>query len=841
MPQHMKRIFLLSLMLFLCLFSEAQEKISYQSLDSRNPILFKGKSIVYKGKTIDLGPKSFFIDRELSDAQVAKYPFTFNSINAAVKQLTNGSEAAPMTLYIAPNVYWIDNPDDPEIRKPEGNGSVPYGLIVKCEWLRFYGLSDNPENIVIAANRGQTIGAVGNYTLFKFSGEGTSSENITFGNYCNVDLNFPLKPELNRPKRASAIVQAQLIHCDGDKIVARNTRFISRLNLCPFVGGKRVLFDNCHFESTDDALCGTAVYLNSTFDFYSSKPFYWTRGTGAVFLNCDVQLFTSENQFFTKANGQLAVVDTRFSSKNNINLAWNDNLPKETRNYQFQVTLNKTPVLIGKNDEASTIDMSNLNALNAYRFNYNGKTIYNTYNLLSGNDDWDPMNIKELVLAAEKEQQKKYTQLPMQLLISPTQISIETNKNTALLKATVNRFGNYELKGEKIIWSVDAKDKTFVNLKPNSDGSECEIIPNNPNDDVRTVIITAKTSSGLEAASVIYVAPPKLESPKFKEIPRLSKINNGTLKVHYKLDSNFKDQSQISWFRCTDNKGSNTIEVSVSRNDIPLVQYPLNNGDVGYYIMASIAPKNSRSDAGKSLTIVTEKPISSKDIVANKNLLSTNFKNNSTKNQLEIIPGFWTFKPFEKEGSDTAKDAWHFGKGVDGADNQYGLLQTGRSATLLYTPIERKYTDMKLQWSVTPFKTAGQGFSVAHLYMDVLIKFDTKTMSGYALRFIRTTKYHDAVDCVLLEYKKGVSTEISTAKTTTAFKGTCTINLEVIGNELVVKAVSNIAESEQKKSEDVSADVTLKAAINSNDFGGFGILYNGGSPTMINEVSAEWK
>ena len=209
----MKKIFFISLLLLFCLFSIAQEKIDYHSLDIKNPIQFNGTKIIYKGRTIALGPKSFFIDRELSDAEAAKYPYIFNSINEASKHLTDGSEAAPMTLYIAPNVYWIDNPDDPEIRKPQGKATVPYGLIIKCEWLRFYGLTDNPENVVLAANRGQTIGAVGNFTLFNISGNGTSAENITFGNYCNVDLIYPLKPELNRVKRASAIVQAQLIHC----------------------------------------------------------------------------------------------------------------------------------------------------------------------------------------------------------------------------------------------------------------------------------------------------------------------------------------------------------------------------------------------------------------------------------------------------------------------------------------------------------------------------------------------------------------------------------------------------------------------------------------------------
>lgn len=837
----MKKIFFVSILLFFCIFSKAQEKNQYRSLDSNNPILFTGKTIIYKGKTILLGPKSFFIDSQLSDAQVAKYPYVFNSINTASKELTDGTETAPMTLYVAPNVYWIDNPDDLEIRKPEGDNPVPYGLTVKCEWLRFFGLSDNPENVVLAVNRGQTIGALGNFTMFKFSGEGTSAENITFGNYCNVDLVFPLRPELNRKKRASAIVQAQLIHCDGDKITARNTRFISRLNLCPFVGGKRVLFDRCHFESTDDALCGTGVYLNSTLHFYSSKPFYWTRGTGAVFLNCDIKTFVSGKQFFTKANGQLAVIDTRFSAENTVHLGWNDNLPAETRNYQYNVSLNNKAVLIENNNPKATIDMSNLPVLNGYRFNYKGKTIYNTYNLLSGNDNWDPMQVKDIVLTAEKEQQQNYSQVPIQLLITSSQITLETNKDKAILKTKVNRFGNYESKSEKITWSVDEANKTIINLKPNEDGTECEVIPNNPNDEVRTVIVTAKTASGLEGVSVVYVAPPKLQSPQFIDMPKFLKIKDGNLKVQYQIDTTFKDQSQITWYRCIDEVGSHPIEIAVSRDNSPLVNYPLSIADAGFYIMASVAPKSIRSDAGKIFKIITKKPIGLKDFTANKNVLFTDFKNNSTKNQLEIVPGFWTLKPFEAEGSDNSKDAWFYGKGVDGADNQFGLLPTGRSGTLLYTPVERKYGDMKFQLTVTPFKTAGQGFSVANLYMDVLIKFDNKTMSGYALRFIRTTKYHDAVDCVLLEYKNGIPTEISSTITTNGFKGKYTISLEVLANHIIAKGTNDNPELISNKSKEVLSEVSLKTAINTTNWGGFGILYNGGSPTMINEINAEWK
>ena len=31
-------------------------------------------------------------------------------------------------------------------------------------------------------------------------------------------------------------------------------------------------------------------------------------------------------------------------------------------------------------------------------------------------------------------------------------------------------------------------------------------------------------------------------------------------------------------------------------------------------------------------------------------------------------------------------------------------------------------------------------------YLDLYIKFDTRTLTGYALRIIRTTKYSNAVD-----------------------------------------------------------------------------------------------
>ena len=168
-----------------------------------NPLLHDNY-ILYKGKKILLNDKNFYIDGNLKAQDTGKCPYVFTSVNEAMRHLKDGIESNPMTLYIAPNVYWIDNPDDPEIRKPS-HGDTPYGLEIKCSGLRIYGLSDDPQDVVLACNRGQTQGAIGNYTMFYMEGNEISAENITFGNYCNVDLTYPHNPALNRQKRMDAV------------------------------------------------------------------------------------------------------------------------------------------------------------------------------------------------------------------------------------------------------------------------------------------------------------------------------------------------------------------------------------------------------------------------------------------------------------------------------------------------------------------------------------------------------------------------------------------------------------------------------------------------------------
>ncbi len=821
-----------------------------EGINSLNKNLeFHGSYIAYKGKKIILGPKAFYIDGQLKDEEAEKYPYVFNSVNEAAKHFTDGTKDSPMILYIAPYVYWIDNPDDTTIRVPKHGDRAPFGLEIKCEWLKFYGLSDNASDVVLASNRGQTIGAKGNFTMFRISGQGTSSANITFGNYCNIDLNYPLKPALSRKKRASAIVQAQLIFCDGDKIVARNTRFVSRLNLCPFIGAKRILFDHCHFECTDDALNGTAVYLNCTFDFYSSKPFYRTIGTGAVFFNCDIRSFSRGGQFFSKTGGQLTVINTRIRSSTVKYLGWKDHPEEETRNYQFNVRMNGKNVFIDPKHAFATVEMKNKPVLDAHLFSYNGKLFCNTYNLLRGNDDWDPMGIKDIILAAEKESGRSLVDLPTQLIITPTRDTIETGKETVILKSTVNKFGNYRLKNEKVSWSMAPQFQSFAKLKINDDGT-CTVIPTNENDEIKEVIVTATTSTGLEAASVIYVSPAILDAPKFSLLPKIKNTKEGKLFVDYKLDTRFKGQSLITWYRCTDVKGDNAIEVAVSRFNLPDKYYKLTAGDIGYYIMAKASPKHVRSLPGAPIAAITSGPVSANDVRSNNKILNVDLRGMSTKYQPEVKPGFFTldcFAPADTHDwvAENDKDPWYVGRGVDGAANDTGLVQANKGARLRYTLVGNHFGDMKMSFTAVPAKTAGQGFSSARAqYMDVFIKFDTKTLTGYALRLIRTIKYGDAIDFILMKYENGIATPISKHVSASCYRPDCFITVQVMNNKLIADAYPRTKYYVIPNRPDVLQKVHIEASIDGNNFGGFGFQHTGtvgSGATLIKNLKIVWK
>ena len=830
----------------------------YVALDKDDPIVFCGDSIVYDEETIVLGEKALYVDATLSDEIADKYEYVFNDFNEAATAFTDGTEEEPMKVYIAPYVYWIDDPDDETVREAT-SGDIPYGLVIDCNNLHLIGLTKDPYNVVLAVNRGQTQGAKGNYTMFYFDGSGTRTENLTMGNYCNVDLEYSLKPELSREKRASAITQAQLALTNGDKIVAVNCNFISRLNACPFTGSSgRILFKDCHIECGDDALPGTAVYLDCTIGFYSSKPFYNTSGTGAVFLNCEITSDVKGTQYLTKAGGAVTLVDCNFvSDHEGFKVEWTPEPAYTLRCIQSNVTLNGKQITIAEDVPGNTVDLTGTEAAKAFVIVDKDKTVYNTYNLLQGKDGWDPLGNKDEIAKIDE----KYILYPYFMAVAPNVTKVKNgSKGTLTTSFKYFRNNSGDVFTDKVSWTVDDILKDYVKITQNEDGT-CDYTVVKSGDSSVTGIIYAKSAQGFAGGAYLTITPDIVSAPGFAKAPELTitkqpvesvysgnNVEAGCVTVNYTLTSDSKDISVINWYRVSTD-GKEKVKVATTRLDEPEYTYVLTPGDVGYCIMAEVTPKVLNSEAGTMMSTKTARVIAAEDKpLVN---ISTDFQNFVADYQPDVKEGNWTvsgFKPLDTAGYDwtaKAEAGWKYGEGEGGAADTMGLMQTVRGTRLLYTPMSGSYGDMGLTLNVNPCKSAGQGFGSATCqYMDVLIKTDNATLNGYALRIERTNKYSNAVDFKLVKYTDGLAEAITEPVSASCYNTVCTITLSVKGTTLSAHVTTTKKQNDEQAAAGLAHEVNLTAEIAPNTYGGVGVIHTGtagANSTLLTQLNVTWE
>ncbi|MCF0262034.1 MAG: hypothetical protein HUK23_03885, partial [Sphaerochaetaceae bacterium] len=523
----------------------------YKSLDpaSSEKIYFDGYTVKWGGKTFSLDENTFFLDSRLEDSYVETNPYVFNDALKALEAVNSGTADKPMMLLVAPGVYWVDDPDSDVIRTATNGPSksgTPVGAVVTCDYLWFYGLNSNPYNVVFAVNRGQQAGAEGNFTMFAISGVGLRSDNVTFGNYCNVDLVYDLDPSLSRAKRSDAITQAQLFSYGGGDGIAVNTNFISRLNLSQFAK----YFYNCHLESGGHA--GGGYYVNCDFLLCNANF------GGANMFNCDVtfdsydHLWKGKTEFdFNLVDGKgngLILVDTRFyRGKNlvdnnvNINLTW-DNAPQTytTRAYQYNVTLDGQPVIFQEmyTPGASVVVTDGSDLAKAFVVECNGERVYNLKNITG----FDPFGGEEKIKAAAKAAglaEDAYFSIPTKINVALDVDTIQSGSDVATLTYA---FASYpETEGT---WSFAVKDPalaSYVSLKDNGDGT-VTVEGTNSTEDACKVLIEATHSLGLKAAVELVATPSFIEAPAFTQAPSLSDYENGSVTLNYALDLGHKDR-----------------------------------------------------------------------------------------------------------------------------------------------------------------------------------------------------------------------------------------------------------------------------------------------------------
>lgn len=768
-------------------------------------------------------------------------PFTYSDPLLAL-QAVNAAPPGPVTLYVEPSVYWIDDPDSPVTRLPEpGYGSTPFAFVITRDTLAIRGLATDPRDVVFAVNRGQTQGALGNFTMFRFEGHSLEVENITFGNYCNVDLVYPRDPTLNRPRRRDAIVQAQIGICDRtDRLFARNCRFISRLNLCPFVGARRSLYKDCYFECTDDALSGSAIYLDCAFTFHSGKPFYSTASTGAIFLNCDIHTLVNGTQYLTKMPGAVTMIDTRFTSAHPVTLQWTRDV-SSTRCYQSNVTLNGQPVTIDRDRPALSADITGTPLLCAYKVDIDGHTIYNIPNLIGTPDGWDPLGIAPTIAEASRRLATPLTGLPVAMRLTPSSQTLAPQADTTTLTPSTRLWADYPAPGTpSCTWSAP----TTLTLSKAGETTIAVSANTFPNE--MTAEVSATTPEGLVGATTITLAPHLREAPTLSSTPVLTSHKN-SLRLTYSLSGQGTDNSEIIWYRATAPDLSDTVAVRHGRGTAAAL-YPLTPGDTGHYIAARITPAYSDSHAGHPV-IATFGSRIVKASPRRESHLNTSFAEIPVRSTSPGRPGFWhfdTFKPADTSLHDWTPEegkSWYYGQGLDAATG-IGLIQATRGARLSYTPVRDTCRDMLLSLTAEPSKGPGQGFgSATGQYMDICIGFNPVTLTGYALRIERTPDHDKAVTFTLVRYDSGTVTPICDPVASNCFRTPCRIELS-LSKGILTASASTQAPAVTPSAPGILPSVTLNAPAATPAGTSLAIQHTGStgaSATLIRDLDVIWK
>lgn len=777
-------------------------------------ISFQGKEYMLDAKTILLDREGLYgIPTAAKDADEA-----FRRVNAAGESVT---------LLVAPSVYWLDDPDDPGIRTDKGG--TPFAIRVKCDTLRLIGLAENPQDVVLAVNRGQTQGAIGNFTMFEFDGKSLETENITFGNYCNIDLEYPRNPQYNRQKRKEAIVQAQIGICrDTDRLYAKNCRFLSRLNLCPFVGARRSLFEDCYFECTDDALAGSAIYHRCRFTFFSSKPFYSTSPTGAVFLDCDIHSKCRGTQYFTKVPGMVTAIDTRFTADFPVDILWTRDA-SDTRCYQHYITLNGKPYTIHKERPQLGPELDGKPLMEAYRIVSDGKTIYNIPNLTNGIDGWDPAGMNGTIAELETELGRKFTGIPVAMKISATPTTLKATGDTAAITATQMLWGGYET----------GEPSRSIHVSDN----------NSPVALRRTIRET--DSSGLEAAVTVDILPNLRKAPAVAGSPKIVlDKKSGLYRVDYRLTGKGTDDSTIAWGRVSQDENGKTVHTLVkSSKGEDARYYKAKAADYFCGLVAAVIPKYTDSESGEirisEISVVTD-PEYIKEFP--ETTLKTDFSDVPIIRRKPGIPGVWCFdiyKPLDTAAAEwSASDGsgWSYGKGFD-ASVSTGLIQTEKGARLSYMPVRDACRDMEVSMTAEPAKSGGQGFGSATCqYMDICVKFNPVTLDGYALRIERTPDHDRAVRFSLVEYKGGVTKVINPGVVSNCYRTPCNITVGIKDGILRATATTGAPAPESSAAGTVPS-VDISSKVKDNGLSGFCIQHTGStgpSSTLIKNININW-
>ena len=758
------------------------------------------------------------------------------------------------TVYIAPGVYWTDQTyrqgfpfdDSGFVIAPPNTGLTLVGAK-----LSFIGLTADPEDVRICGNRGeggaQGLGAGGSWYTIAVPTEFTA-RNVTFANYAQEDLVYPRDPSQNISKRIDSKNHAEVMSASGrniDRMFFENVRFVGYLNMMAGFSPNRAYFKNCFIQCTDDSIFGGGVnvYERCTFHFVDNHPTWSGARAGGInaVLGCKMYgmpQMTHPMLSFAKgasagngaaASAIYAVIDCDFSGRIQ-DVIWENKIREYARYAVSNNTIGEDhrPLVISPEAPQLSVEYSG-DALKAFKV---GDT-YNVYNLLKGDDGWDPAGQNSAAWAP-------YANLPYRFLVGFSGQTLQSDQtgeaNRVVLTAAPAPVGSVDL--SKISWEYDpalfnavadpAAGTLTLSAKPNMTGA------------IIDAPVDAVLPTGVKAGVTLSIRPVPVAAPVLSK-PAL-KVGKGVAALSYKLDkAAFRDVSKVDWYREKGPATTDGVHIGTSRNDAeglfmddPLKEYPLSKYDVGYYLRAVVTPKYEFSpEAAQTYTVWTKRPITEKDVKTD--VLGTDFKNLFlAAADRATTTGRWFF---DIEGE--PYEPWSWGVGSNGSDGIWGLMNGYRTRTPAWFVFgqEGQYGDMSFRVDYSPGKVEGQGFGGSGCYLDVFVKYDPATRSGYGLRIERVPATTNGTLWTLYKYAGEDKTALTQGLLTAAFMPQSTLTVSVEGNTLRVVASTQSVKTPLQVKENLPEQVEIawtdpSGALAACPFGGFGFrIWNSGTPT----------
>lgn len=802
--------------------------------------------LVLKAKFVELSASNVIVDAYLDEA--SRTSFTFKNL----QELKAANIADGTTVNFTPGVYWTDDYKDPN----DANTTAHPGLIgisFPQSKLIFKGLTSNADDVRIAGNRGQTVGSLGNWNVI---GVGTnfSAYNLTIANYTSVDLVYPRDPSQNLARRTDARVQAQTItNASGvatlDKMYFENVRFVSFLNVLNGFLPARAYFKDSYFQLTDDSIArgDINVFEHCTFDFYGSHPSGSASTTIAAFFNSTFNLRNDNPIFWFSKNigGNWVLVDNVFKGPKE-EIRWESAQRPEVTHYTFNnVYEDGTPVIFDLQNPLATATLSG-DALKIFKA---GGTTYNVYNLLKGSDGWNPSN----------QQQKYDSAFKFSLAATPLTLQSDNAANEVVIKPTfvpANAFAY-----ESLIFDYDSS--LFSSLGTTGDGSLHLRAKLNTSGRIVDTVVKASAPNGLVAHIVLHINPQSVDAPVVVGTPSITIGQNlAALQINY--DKSFTDTSTITWFRGSA-PNDKAVQVAITTLAEPYKNYQLSAGDIGQYLTALVTPKYEFSAAATtSVEVTTARAITSTD-VANPLVISTNFANITRVGHAINQPNVWyadTIKPADVNQAwvPATTDPWTYAVNTrDGISGTRGLLTSTQGARLLYQP-QGAFSDISLALNLTPEKLAGQGFgSATDQYLEIYIKWDPVTKTGYALRFQRLASdplngnkpipsSGNSVRVSMIEYVNGTATLLPNCYVeSSVYMPGMQLMFKLTGNTLTADVITLSPQTATQMNYALPSAIHFSAPVQnaSSTHGGFGVQFTGtataGNRTQLEKLEVTLK